>query len=249
MLFLLIALQVGSEAGFEKNFVPIIGSILSPEITPYQRLGFKVGLGYTYYHYYPYDKDFPYLPDFRLNVSYRIYNGRTPNPLVRSLLATRIIGRAGVYPEQRGTGRHLPYFVLGLGITLTDESVFIPKLAVNIMATRVRSMTVLPTDPYYQVKIDRCDAYLIDLEVRKLIGRFQFAVFPIYLRSKIKGTHRGYIGTEELERSPLTGISDLYFDRSITRSGVGGSLTFGRLTFSLSYSSFWNFTLNYWIHG
>jgi hypothetical protein len=249
MLVLIILLQIGSDKGFEKNFVPITGTILNQETAPYQKLGLTLGLGYTHYRYFPHDRDFPYLPDPRITIHYRFYDGKILNPLIRNFLATRIIGRIGVYPKQSRTDRHLPYLALGVGITLTDESIFIPRIAVNIMANRVRDFTILPTDPYYRIRIDRGDSYQVGFEIRKLIGGFQVTAMLLYLRSMVKGIYRGYIPPEEPERSYLAGFSEFNFDRPIEKQGVGFSLSFRKFSLSISHLSFWHFAIIYQLRG
>lgn len=248
-IVILLTNQIGADLGFEKNFLPIPNATLAQDPPTFYRFGLNLGLGYSYYEYYPYSGEKPYLPDLRLSVSYRFFEGKTFNPLMRGVFSLALNGRVGIYPKQTGTDGHIPYFAAGITLGLLDESLIFPKISIKTLGTRVRNLAVLPDDPYYRIEIDRSDAINTGLEMKKIIGNFDVTITPTYLYAKIKGNYRSYSGPEQPEELDGTEITKINYDSSISRYGVTFMLGLRRFSLSTGYLTNWQIGLNYRLAG
>ena len=248
-IIIILTNQIGAESGFKENFLPITQTLLSQDPPVFYRFGLNLSLGYSYYKYYPYNGEIPYLPDLKLSVSYRLYNGRTFNLLMRGVFSLTAVGRLGIYPKQTGTDRHLPYLAAGINVGLLDESIFLPRVSVKMLGSRVRNLALLPGDPYYRVEVDRSDLLNLGLELKKMIGSFDFIVTPIYQYTKITGSYRGYINPEIPQRFDQSEITDLPFDSPISKFGITFALGLKRFSITTGYLSNFNIGISYRLAG
>ncbi|RKX70731.1 hypothetical protein DRP53_04035 [candidate division WOR-3 bacterium] len=245
MISILIFFQIGSSQGFEENLLPIVETILIPRVTPYTRASLDLALDYSYYRYFPYDDDFPYLPAPSITGIYRLTEGKTINPILRNLGSFFLRGRIGLYPKQSGTDRHLPYFNLGITLGLLGESIFLPALGMKISGTRIKNLTILPEDPYYRIRTDYVDAIDLSLELRKLIRSWQLAIIPTYHRVWLRGWYFGYQPPQPPERLGSGEIAEFRYDSSLTKIGFTFGLIWSRFGLYLSRNTGWQISLTY----